>query len=202
MPELSPVRLMPYLAMTELPLPERPWRLWDSGPLFVERMRLAQHAGVIALVMQGSQGELAMAPGDVVGIAKVSAIDWLTEPQIRIELDVMGWGVVFSDAAIAYPSQINVQRREPWPQLPMLNQQNLLVERLADLVRQRPDWCLSATSVEQRLDPAWVCLRWLELLPLSVRIKQRLLQAPSPKLALRYLKKIVRNSDRFASVVR
>jgi hypothetical protein len=202
MAELTPARLMPYLTLTELPLPDRLWRVWGSGPLFVERMRLAQHAGRVALVMQGSQGELAMTPGDVVALASVRSIDWLSEPQIRIELDVNDWGLVAAEVGVAYPSQLSVHKRGRWLSQKSLFDDDPLVAKLGDLVSQRPDWSLTPASRAERHDPVWICLRWLELLPLPLRIKQRLLQAPSSKLALRYLNKMVRQSDRFATPLR
>ncbi|KFZ31985.1 hypothetical protein IDSA_04725 [Pseudidiomarina salinarum] len=70
----------------------------------------------------------------------------------------------------------------------------ILAEHLSAVYSSYPD--LGIDPLPENLARAdWICLRWLELLPVCASIKQRLVAQPDCQEALAYLRKLVAQSD-------
>lgn len=87
-----------------------------------------------------------------------------------------------------------VSALEIWPAQPLTDADSLLVEQLLDVYAAYPELAVPYQDSELQ-QAAWVCLRWLELLPIAPQTKQDLLQAPSVTTALNYLKELILESQ-------
>ncbi len=208
---LVPSETFPFLISTEHLLPTGKWQISGTGPLFIDTVCEAMHSGGLWLVMQDHKGKTAIRSGDRVSFAVITNIDWLgqsigrhfSDSQIQVELDVHGWGNVIIKKQPRYPPRLAAQRRPLWAADKKLSPDDLLLSRLTELTIE----CNKIESLLPNImladtDPGWICLRWLELLPLPLDTKQRLLKMPDPELCLRYLKKIIQHSDLYSDLLR
>ncbi|UXI03531.1 hypothetical protein [Photobacterium sp. TY1-4] len=200
MPAYSTQHTLPYLATTEHLLPGREWQLAGNGIVFTERLRAATRAGGLWLVMQESNGKVADQPGQLVTHAAISQIDWLSGPQIRVQLRLTQWGVIHSSSRHAGSLYLSATVRPLWAAHLSLPDTHLLRQRFTQWQQAYALPELSATA--HPASAAWLCWRWLELLPLTVATKQRLLHHPSPAVCLRYLEKIMRQGDLCSNLLR
>lgn len=190
---------LPFLTSTDHWMPMTRHCLTGSGWLFTQTIRAGQQDGGIWLVMQDSRGYPAMADGDVMTLAVIESVDWLSQQQIQVHIATLSFGrIMRSSDAPAQPTRLTGQLYGGWsPSSVSLAADDVLITRLhqwqAEFGLVWPEWVTNQTP----LCANWVCLRWLELLPLSLKTKQRLLKQPSARNCLRYLKKVIRQSDRY-----
>ncbi|SIQ14628.1 hypothetical protein SAMN05880558_102146 [Aeromonas sp. RU39B] len=77
-----------------------------------------------------------------------------------------------------------------WPQLSSDGSDDLLVERLKEVFEQYPE--LDELYPEKSYnDTAWICQRWLELLPMPVQEKQGLIAKHNSEEARLFLHKLI-----------
>ncbi|KUE80801.1 LON peptidase substrate-binding domain-containing protein [Aeromonas schubertii] len=77
-----------------------------------------------------------------------------------------------------------------WPRLSSDNSDEVLVTRLQDIFAQYPE--LDELYPEKRYeDAAWICQRWLELLPMPVQEKQGLIAKQNSDAARQFLHKLI-----------
>lgn len=208
---LVPSETFPFLISTEHLLPTGKWQISGTGSLFIDTLREAMHTGGLWLVMQDHEGKTAINSGDRVSFAVITNIDWLgqsigrhfRDSQIKVELNVQGWGNVVIKKTPCYPPRLAAQRRPLWTVDHKLTEDDVLFSRLTELT-------IESNNIKSQLsknllpdtDPGWICLRWLELLPIPLDTKQRLLKMPDPGLCQRYLKKIIQRSDLYSDLLR
>lgn len=87
----------------------------------------------------------------------------------------------------------HVRQLSGWsPQL-LEPQDEFLAKQLQEIYQAYPELSVAASDSElQRAD--WICLRWLELLPISAATKQELLQHDDCSAALNFLRDLVMES--------
>ena len=188
-------------------MPQRLAQLRGQGLMFTERLRAAEKAGGLWLAHQDSGGDSAIQPGDLVCFAKITQIDWLSQLQIVADCEIHHWAVVVTatpSSAKQWPcASLTAKPIELWPQHSGAQHQQRLQQALDLVLQQHPELMvneLTTSPTATKLNQ--LCWRWLELLPLPLRTKQRLLQAPSVELCLRYLTFILRRNDRFTELPR
>ncbi|MCW8328793.1 hypothetical protein MD588_08220 [Photobacterium sp. SDRW27] len=193
---------LPFLATADHFLPLGKRQLRGSSMVFSNTIREALHAGGFWLVMQDSDGQVAVSGGDIVTYAHITNIDWLSGTQIQVDVDLKAWGCI-EDQVQFNPPRLCAKIIPLWTTNQKLPENDILFVRLkqwlAEYGYQSP--LMVDTSADFR-DPCWLCWRWLELLPLPLKIKQRLLKRTNPKLCLRYLKIIIHQSDLYTQVLR
>ncbi|MCK5880751.1 MAG: LON peptidase substrate-binding domain-containing protein [Sinobacterium sp.] len=82
----------------------------------------------------------------------------------------------------------NVNFLEPWEDTPLASELSHLIERLQELYLNYPDLAALYTDPEWN-NASWLALRWLEVLPLSPKQKQSLLQHSSSQACIEFLAK-------------
>ncbi|WP_411990790.1 hypothetical protein [Agarivorans sp. DSG3-1] len=195
-------QLYPLMICSEHYMPERYARIRGQGSVFIASLRAAEKAGGMWLAFQDSNGNSAVKQGDIVSFAQISHIDWLSQAEIVVECKVLNWGQVCANA-LAFSNEwmapcIRAESLELWPKLYKQRNTNALQLALEKINLQYPE--LKASDLQENISSECVkqlCWRWLELLPLPINTKQRLLKSPSASLCIRYLGFILRQSDRF-----
>lgn len=194
---------LPYLKTTDHLLPSTQRRIHGSGLMFTNIIREATRSGGVWLVMQDSDGQSAMSEGDIVSQAKIQSVDWLSCSQICVDLHITGWGMVETSNQTIKPGQLNARLRPLWATKQQCPADDILVIRLKQW--QREYACQPGGDHDDpagAFDSCWLCWRWLELLPLPLVTKQRLLKQSDPRACLRYLKKMILQSDLYAGMLR
>ncbi|SHO59110.1 hypothetical protein [Vibrio quintilis] len=198
--ESQPLHL-PCLMTTDHLLPVGKRNIRGNGFIFSQTLLDAiKHHGVW-LVMQDSDGQAAIAPGDIVIQAKILAVDWLSADQICAEIYTHRWGRIVSVRQAAGFGWLCAQPAPLWKTPQRLSSDDILVTHFRQWLRESSRLTPSPWLSEQTphiTDPNQLCWYWLELLPLPLSTKQRLLRQPDSQVCLRYLKKIFRHSDRFS----
>jgi len=155
------------------------------------------------MVMQDSDGQVAISRGDIVTYAHIITVDWLSGTQIQVDLDLPAWGMIENNIPTK-SLRLSAKPFPLWTTNRKLPESDILIIRLkqwlVEYSYQQPR--LISSSIEDLHDPCWLCWRWLELLPLPLQTKQRLLKHPTPQLCLRYLKRIIHQSDLYTQVLR
>lgn len=209
-PSLVTSETFPFLISTEHLLPTGKCQICGTGSLFIDTLLEAMHSGGLWLVMQDHTGKTAINSGDRVSFAVITDINWLgqsigrhfSDSEIQVELNVSGWGNVIVKQP-RYPPSLTARHQPLWAVKHKLTADDLLLSQLTTLAIEcnylKSQW---HKKMLPDTDPGWVCMRWLELLPLPLDTKQRLLKMPKPDLCLRYLKKIIRCSDLNSDLLR
>ncbi|MGR5149414.1 hypothetical protein ACQKP8_23070 [Photobacterium alginatilyticum] len=194
---------LPVLTTTEHLLPLTKQQISGSGALFSQMILEATRAGGIWIVMQDSNGEVADKAGDIVTFASIDCVDWLSGDQVQVSLDLPQWGAVDTEQDKTPGRYLSASLFPLWHCSHKLSTTDRLVVQLRqwqkEYAHQGPANDPGRTDYE---DPCWLCWRWLEVLPLPVHTKQRLLKQPGPNSSLRYLKKMIRQSDLYAELLR
>lgn len=185
---------LPYLKCTEHLMPMGNADIRGAGYSFTHTITDGLRAGGLWLVMQDDAGQAADSNGDIIMFAAIEDVDWLSDSQIKLKLAVQYWGRI-----VASGQQSQTLKGQVYPLWhdSTLASDDILVVRLhqctSTYYRTLPS---AAAAPPDRVATNWVCWRWLELLPIPLGTKQRLLKYPTSQLCLRYLKKIIRHSDR------
>lgn len=88
----------------------------------------------------------------------------------------------------------SVEPQATWPSTLLLNDDIVLAEQLGKVYDSYPE--LEGSKCPQQMQQAeWVCMRWLELLPICASTKQELLQQTDCTKALRFLRQLIQESD-------
>ncbi len=117
--------------------------------------------------------------GDLLGIT-VEGIDILRIAKIHVDFDHL----LIADCA---PYFI-------WPPFPATSANQYLADKLKQLHATVPD--LGELYTEPKYsDMTWVCQRWIEVLPIDVKYKQLLIHQENPKLAIRFLMKLLQDKN-------
>ncbi|MGF1688470.1 hypothetical protein L4C36_17580 [Photobacterium japonica] len=193
---------LPYLQTTEHGMPMSKLVIWGNGILFTQTITDGLRAGGLWLVMQDKCGTAAVAKGDIIMLAHIDDVDWLSACQIKLDLTIQASGVLRHDATPPLCSRLQGDITARWPDLPPLPEHDILLTRLKQGMIEH-HFPLPASSVDDwPRTPNWVCWRWLEILPIPLATKQRLLKHPTPHLCMRYIKKIIRHGDLSAQPLR
>ena len=186
---------LPYLACRDHFMPMGNGNINGAGYHFTHTVTDGLRAGGLWLVMQDDFGQVASNRGDIVMFAAIEDVDWLSGSQIQLKLAIQQWGKVTSSST---PHQQLEGQVYPLWQESYLAVDDVLVRRLMQCTNEYPNkWFgASAPATAKHFNTNWICWRWLEILPIPLDKKQRLLKYPTSKLCLRYLKKIIRQSDR------
>lgn len=200
---------LPFLKCTEHFMPMGNGKISGTGYSFTHTVSDGLRAGGLWLVMQDDSGQAANNNGDIIMFAAIEDVDWLSESQIKLKLAIEHWGRVTSP--VTKQQKLEGQLYPLW-QNSYLPMDDILVARLIECTHQfhpnerhhpiklEHETVFSAALLEgipHQLNTNWVCWRWLEILPIPLDKKQRLLKSPDAQLCIRYLKKIIRQSDRF-----
>ncbi|MCG9729344.1 LON peptidase substrate-binding domain-containing protein [Shewanella sp. Isolate13] len=81
-----------------------------------------------------------------------------------------------------------------WDPIPIANNQQKLTQVLRELMTHYPTH-LTRYNIENFNDLAWICQRWLEILPLPAIDKQHCIAAKDHRLALSMLDDLLQESD-------
>ncbi|MEE1673965.1 hypothetical protein SNR37_003392 [Agarivorans aestuarii] len=197
----------PLMISREHFMPQRFARIKGEGMVFIASLRAAEKAGGVWLAFQDSDGNSAVQANDLVSFAQVSHIDWLSKAQIEVEFKILHWGKVTSNEPGFCSNWVSptlcANKIDLWPDCSKQKNTAALQNALANINLQYPE--LQTANFEQSVQSDQVktlCWRWLELLPLPICTKQRLLKSPSASLCIRYLGFILRQSDRFTHLAR
>lgn len=200
MHSVSPNQLtLPYIQTTDHLMPMGQGQLRGSGYLFTQTIADGLRAGSLWIVMVDSFGKPANAHGDIIMLATITEVDWLSEAEIKLDIAIHQWGAL---ALEPHHSTTYLQGEiyPIWHDDIQLDNDDILTTRLRQwLAESGSQMQVTAASLTSA---RWVCWRWLELLPLSLTTKQRLLKHSSPQVCIRYLKKIIRRSDLITSLLR
>ncbi|RUO65385.1 hypothetical protein SAMN06297229_1214 [Pseudidiomarina planktonica] len=83
-----------------------------------------------------------------------------------------------------------VEARQNWPQEQLCNEDSLLRHRMEEIYQQHPE--LKDLCPEHSTDRTdWLCLRWLEILPLDPSMKQELLDSKDCHKARDYIRNLI-----------
>jgi len=83
-----------------------------------------------------------------------------------------------------------VELRNEWPQEPLTDEDCMLRNRIEEIYQAYPE--LQQMCPEQAKERAdWLCLRWLEILPLDPTMKQNLLDAEDCNKARKYIRGLI-----------
>ena len=189
-------KCLPFLECRDHFMPMGNGDIKGTGYHFTHTVTDGLRAGGLWLVMQDDSGQVASNSGDIIMFAAIEDVDWLSGSQIKLKLTIQHWGKV---TASGLQRQLLEGQVYPLWQDSCLPADDILVMRLVQCTNEYPNKGLGdvTTSTEAiRFNTNWICWRWLELLPIPLDKKQRLLKYPTSKLCLRYLKKIIRQSDR------
>lgn len=171
--------------------------------MFSDTIREAIRLKGLWLIMQDSDGDTAADKGDIVVLARIIAVDWLSNVQIRVDIELAQWGMIDNEPKEGTGRYLKASLFPLWKGNQKLSENDLLVVRLKQWLlesnHQPPQNISELVSIS---DPGWLCWRWLEVLPLPIDIKQRLLKHPTPRPCLRYLKRLIRQSDLYAGLLR
>ena len=187
---------LPYLKCREHFMPLSNGDIKGTGYHFTHTVTDGLRAGGLWLVMQDDSGQIAGNSGDIIMYAVIEDVDWLSGSQIKLKLAIQHWGKVT-------PAGMQQQHLEgevyPLWQDSYLPADDILVMRLFQCTNEYPNNELGRTNAPtkvERFNTNWICWRWLEILPIPLDKKQRLLKYPTSELCIRYLKKIIHKSDR------
>lgn len=90
------------------------------------------------------------------------------------------------------------ERVQDWPQQQLGSNDKFLAEQLVEIYNTYPEMAVAYDDAQlERAD--WVCLRWLELLPVSAKTKQDLLLEDTADAALDFLRNLVMESNQQAA---
>ncbi|PSW11353.1 hypothetical protein C9I98_24195 [Photobacterium sanctipauli] len=190
---------LPFIQTADHYMPHGRWYIRGSGILFTRVVTDSLRAGGFWLIMQDSQGKTANHNGDIMTLASIRHVDWLSESQIKIEVTIEGWAKI--TAPNLCTGWVIEGRCYPlWPDDTLLADDDLLVTRLQQWFSDSHCANIGIDTLTTLPHPiprsaSWVCWRWLEILPVSLTIKQRLLKHPTPNACMRYIKKIILHSD-------
>ncbi|WP_432459923.1 hypothetical protein [Agarivorans sp. QJM3NY_25] len=195
-------QVLPLIINSEHFMPERQGRLSGQGGEFIASIRAAEKAGGMWLAFQDSNGHCAISKHDLVSRGEIKQVDWLSRKQIIVEFNVTGWGLISTNhpefSKEWFTDTITAQQLILWPTPETYPPQPHLQQALLQVKRLYPELHSYGPNQAQDLnDVRLLCWRWLELLPLSIDTKQRLLKAATPALCIRYLNFILRQNDRF-----
>ncbi len=170
--------------------------------MFTNSLRAAEKAGGMWLAHQDCGGDSAVQQGDLVCFAKIIQIDWLSQSQIVADCEIHHWAIIaepnFSSPAQWPCPSLYAKAIQIWQRPSSPCQAESLQHALSMINQQHPELRVEALGGVQQADAiSQLCWRWLELLPLPLKTKQRLLHAPSAELCARYLAFILRQNDRF-----
>ncbi|MCQ1057641.1 hypothetical protein LRP52_07085 [Photobacterium sp. ZSDE20] len=200
---------LPFLKCTEHFMPMGNGNICGTGYTFTHTVSDGLRAGGLWLVMQDDSGQAATNDGDIIMFAAIEDVDWLSESQIKLKLTIEHWGRVTSPET--KHQKLEGQLYPLW-QNSYLPMDDILVVRLIECTHQfhpaerhypnrlahEPAFSVAhVAGSDHQLNTNWVCWRWLEILPITLDKKQRLLKSPDARLCIRYLKRIIRQSDRF-----
>lgn len=189
-------KCLPYLKCREHFMPMSNGDIKGKGYHFTHTVTDGLRAGGLWLVMQDDSGQTAGNSGDIIMFAAIEDVDWLSGSQIKLKLAIRHWGKV-TPAGMQH-QQLEGQVYPLW-QDSYLPSDDVLVMRLIQCTNEFHNSELNNATVPlstTHFNTNWICWRWLEILPIPLDKKQRLLKYPTSKLCLRYLKKIIRQSDR------
>ncbi|MGF1735484.1 hypothetical protein [Photobacterium satsumensis] len=184
---------LPFLKCTEHLMPMGKGNIRGTGYSFTHTVSDGLQSGGLWLVMQGDSGQTANNTGDIIMFAAIRDVDWLSETQIKLKLAIEHWGRITSPETKHH--KLEGQLYPLWQDSP-LPVDDLLAVRLIECTRQFHINEHQHPGVHHQLNTNWVCWRWLEILPIPLNKKQRLLKFPDAQLCIKYLKKILRQSDR------
>ena len=219
-------RTLPYLLTTEHGMPMGQLEIKGSGLRFTQTIADGLRAGGLWLVMQDKCGTAAMNKGDIMMLAHIDAVDWLSERQITLSLSIQAEGMLHHDVTDACTTHLQGEAIASWSQQsprtqkshgpqklqradtsqgaqesrvspqPYVDKHDVLVTRLQQSWQAQGRLLPEGhQDTDMAYRPDWICWRWLEILPISLATKQRLLKHPSPRICMRYIKKIIRHSD-------
>ncbi|AJR06755.1 hypothetical protein C9J03_03960 [Photobacterium gaetbulicola] len=187
---------LPYLKCRDHFMPMGNGNINGTGYRFTHTVTDGLRAGGLWLVMQDDSGQIAGNSGDIIMFAAIEDVDWLSGSQIKLKLAIRHWGKV--TASGVQHQHLEGQVYPLW-QDSVLPDDDLLVMRLLQLTSEYPNQQLNSgalSSPTNQFNTNWICWRWLEILPIPLGTKQRLLKSPTSEPCLRYLRKIIRQSDR------
>ncbi|GLP98058.1 hypothetical protein [Paraferrimonas sedimenticola] len=193
---------LPYQVLAEFPLPGSRYRLKGSGLLFNQWMRDAQQSGRLWLIMADVDECAAPKEGEVVSLAEVVEVDWLSGSDVTVTLDVTQWGLL--SGLDANKRRCSAEAKSCWqdqaeaitPEEPLLRE---LIHWRRAYALQYPFETIDTTATLTSLD---LCLRWLEILPLAKTTKQNLLKSEDLGLIFRYLNQFLAKADLNSKQVR
>jgi len=202
-PHTHQIRTLPFLATTDHQLPQGRDQIRGSGVLFSQMVLDAVRSGGIWIMMQDYNGVKADRPGDIVTFAQINTVDWLSGDQIQVNIELTHWGKIDPVQNKRSDQYLTANPFPLWQTNQTMNADDRLVVRLKQ-------WQVEYAHLQQAQDvrhtsandPCWLCWRWLELLPLPICTKQKLLKKPGPSLCLRYIKKMIHQSDRYTGLLR
>lgn len=188
---------LPFIYNTEHLLPGRECRWLVPGQGREALIRRAQLSGLVALVMQESNGQAFDQPGDSVTIAKVLQVNWLHHKGIELHLSLERCARVLQQTSSPSGSVLQLQEQPTWPNAEIDSAVLRFIRESYLALRYAHPERASAPPTTQHNDyAAWLCYRWLELLPLPVANKQALLKESHLEPGMRYIKNILQQGDR------
>ncbi len=189
MPNPTKPNLLPLFPLSSHVLPQGRMALRLFEPRYLRMVRESMRAGH-GFVMCMSNPRAGRQIVNMHPIATlVDVIDFNTLDDGLLGVTVEGAQRVRIDAVEMQPDGLRIgaiEQLPDWPARPLTASDRPVASLLAELLAQHR--ALARLYPSPRLDDAsWICMRWLELLPIAAADKQALLTAPDCELALRFV---------------
>lgn len=194
--ELSQVPLFPLNAHV-LPGGRLRLRIFEARYIrMVKEACAGEHGGYIGMAMLDENGSVAdnthVLP--IATLAKV--IDFESLPDGLLGITVAGESCV-EIASIHTETDglrlAEIAEHHSWPPAELEPADQFLAQQLQEIYNNYPE--LEGSKCSESYHQAdWVCMRWLELLPVQAQVKQQLLEQNSCNDALSYLRELVKES--------
>lgn len=136
---------------------------------------------VPALVTQVKIIDFNRLEADLLGIT-VEGVKLIKVDSIDVDTDRLFWA--------------NYQPHGSWSSKKMSHKHYELAEKLKLFYASIPE-IGALYSPPHYDDITWVCLRWIEILPIDIKHKQMLLQQKTPHLAIRFLLKLLKDKQTY-----
>lgn len=190
---------LPLFPLSGHVLPGGTMRLRIFEPRYLRMVKEACHGNEsrpIGVCMLNKQGQVEHNTDiHAIGTA-VTIVDFEQLKDGLLGITVAGHGLFEIQSIDAQADGLRVGQVRPlkgWPPQLLAPHDEFLAEQLQEIYQTYPELSVAASDSElQRAD--WICLRWLELLPISAATKQELLQHDDCSAALNFLRDLVMES--------
>lgn len=190
---------IPLFPLSAHLLPGGQMRLRIFEPRYVRMVKevCATANSRIGMCMLNEQGDKATNE-HIHGIAtSAEIIDFEKLPDGLLGITVAGRELIKIEAIETASDGLRtgcVEKIHHWPEQTLAEADRLLAEHLQSVYENYPELAVAHTA-EELQSSNWVCLRWLELLPIDAQTKQELLKASDSNEVVQFLKELINKSE-------
>ncbi|MBY6062947.1 peptidase S16 [Pseudidiomarina sediminum] len=191
---------VPLFPLSGHVLPGGSMRLKIFEPRYLRMVREAcgqEPSGLIAMAMLNNKGEVAHNTHIHPLATLANIVDFEQRDDGLLGITVQGvqacqlHTITTDDDGLRRGTVVPI---EHWPRAALSPEHQHLVDGLRHVYQEYPELGMS-TDDSGFAHADWVCLRWLEILPIDAEVKQQLLQTDTCTPALHYLSELVQASE-------